>query len=85
MITHGMLDTARSPESIDFDSFNWFGYSFYDYSYDGRISIRGAGSVKRRSARILMMELAKAMPAPAMAAQAEEAKVEADAYLHGDV
>ena len=23
--------TARSPESIDFDSFNWFGYSFYEY------------------------------------------------------
>ena len=42
--------TARSPESIDFDSFNWFGYSFYDYfgrALEGRV----AGVQVRRSAR----------------------------------
>jgi uncharacterized protein YfaS (alpha-2-macroglobulin family) len=70
--------TARSPESIDFDSFNWFGYSFSDYGYEGRISIRGASSVKRRSARYSDdMQLAKSMPAPAAEAEldAEESRV----------
>jgi len=71
---------ARSPESIYFDSFNWFGYSFHDLS--NRLYGSRAGNFNMRSKR---MEVDMAA-APAMAAQAEESKVaEADGYLKGDV
>lgn len=46
-------DYNRSPNGTYFDSFNWFGYSFYDYYYGGRLYGLSAGgrNEKRRAAK----------------------------------
>jgi hypothetical protein len=79
-------DHARSLESIYFDSFNWFGYSFYDYYYQRRYRA-GRGPVNksmRKEAAMDMEDAAK--PAPAAEMQlAEVVTTNGDAYLHGDV
>ncbi|HEX6891155.1 MAG TPA: alpha-2-macroglobulin family protein, partial [Chryseolinea sp.] len=71
---------SRSPESIYFDSFNWFGYSFYDY-FGRALQGRVAGVQVRRSARYRQEE---AESAPAMAAPLEESKQESADQIMAD-
>lgn len=59
----------RSPEDADFDSFNWFGYSFYDYR--GRpMNVRLRGAVSGVSV---------------LSEESRDAEKEEDGYLHGEV
>jgi hypothetical protein len=75
--------SARSPESIYFDSFNWFGYGFYDYFYralQGRVPgvqvrIRGNRSM-RKEGDMQVMDMAMSAPAEAKMEESESGFVD---------
>jgi len=78
---------ARSPESIDFDSFDWFDYTFYDYYYGDRLmSVRGApgGKMKVAKSARYRTDDAEALPSMAMMEVADEKKMEEGAAIGVD-
>ncbi|MBX2914038.1 MAG: hypothetical protein KF856_02070 [Cyclobacteriaceae bacterium] len=71
-------DYDRSPEGAYFDSFNWFGYSFYEFYYNRRregVALRLRGNAKMYK-KELSFSVAEAAPAGVVEVADEESLAE---------